>query len=1195
MWPVTDTVEAAQRYELVDRYRADGGRVFLSGGQALARLPYEQLRTDRRNGLDTAAFVSGYPGSPLAGYDRDVAAVAALAERDGHRLVVQPGINEELAAAAVMGSQLATTLEGFRHDGVLGIWYGKAPGLDRASDAIRHAVFAGTARHGGVVALVGDDPAAKSSTLPSSSGATLVDLNIPILFPGDVQEAVDLGRHAVALSRASGLWTAIKIVTAVADGTGTVEVDGDRIAPVIPELEVDGQVFVPRPSGRLLTPYTLDMEREFQEVRLEVARRYGVANRLNQVSVDAPSAWIGIAASGHTYHEMLEALRLLGLDTPGRIAAAGIRLLQLRMPVPLDIALVRTFAAGLAEIIVVEEKTPTLEWLVKDALYAAADRPVVVGKYDDEGRRLIPVTGTLDPDRLVEPLRSRLVRRLGDAHLAPVHREGSAVGQRRLIPLTVNRTPFFCSGCPHNTSTKVPDGSLVGGGIGCHAMVALMEPSRVGDIAGLTAMGNEGAQWIGMAPFVERDHLIQNIGDGTYFHSGQLAVRAAIAAGVNITYKLLYNGAVAMTGGQHPHGAVGVPELSRILQLEGCARVLITTDDLARYEHVSLPPGVDVWHRSRVVEAQEVLALVPGVTVLIHDQACAAENRRGRKRGTVAIPAQRVVINERVCEGCGDCGAKSNCLSVQPVDTPFGRKTRIDQSSCNLDFSCLEGDCPSFATVVPKRRSSTASAPGGGRRTPPAIDPATLPDPEWVVPGDRCTIRMSGIGGTGVVTVSQVLGTAAMLDGFVVRGLDQTGLSQKAGPVVSDLRLTHGDPQPSNKATTGTVDLYLAFDLLVAAGETHLVGGSEERTVVVGSTTSVPTGSMVVHPEQGGPSLAGLRDRLDAFSRADVSRYVDASAVNDGLFGDGATTNMFLVGVAFQAGALPLTATSVERAIELNGVAVERNVSAFRWGRRWAVEPDVVEEQAGLRTDGGDAASTAPSVAPSAPDQLRPLVDEIEHWSGLGSLVDRFAADLVGYQNLRYAEQYLTFVVRVAAAEASTVPGSSELTEAVARNLYKLMAYKDEYEVARLLLEDSARAALEAVGGPGAKVRLHLHPPALRSLGLKRKLRLGRSARPSLTVLRAMRGVRGHWFDPFGRAEVRRLERTMIPEYRGAVEHLLAGLTPTNHHDAVSIAAMPDQVRGYEHLKLQRAADYRAGLKVRLGLYDSGSSARSKS
>ncbi|MFM2077581.1 MAG: hypothetical protein RJA49_1471, partial [Actinomycetota bacterium] len=611
-------------YELSDRYRLDEGRVFLSGSQALARLPYEQLRADRRNGLVTAAYVTGYPGSPLANYDRDVTAAARLADADGLRLVFQPGMNEELAATAVMGSQLAVTLDTCQYDGIVGIWYGKAPGLDRASDALRHATFAGTSALGGAVALVGDDPNAKSSTLPSSSGATLVDLNMPIVYPGDVQEAIDLGRHAIAMSRASGLWVSIKVVESVADGTGTVEVHPDRITPLVPTLEIDGRVWVPRPSGQVLTPYTLDMEREFHEIRLRLAREYAVLNRLNTVAVRGAQDWIGIIATGQTYQQAREALRLLGLRTDDDLRAAGVRLFKLSVPVPLDIAQVREFAAGLEEVVVVEEKAQNLEWLVKDALFAQAQHPVVVGRRNPDESPLFPSTGTLEADSIAPLLRSRLSRRLAD-RLAP-----APAAPRQLIPLSVARTPYFCSGCPHNTSTKVPDGALVGGGIGCHSMVLMMEPERVGHIVGLTSMGNEGAQWFGMAPFVDDEHIIQNIGDGTLFHSGMTAIRAAIANGVNITYKVLYNGAVAMTGGQDPFGQLDVIPLVKVLLAEGATQVIVTTDDVSRYKAHDIPAGVKVWGRSRIIEAQEVLAMVPGCTVLIHDQRCAAEKRRDR-------------------------------------------------------------------------------------------------------------------------------------------------------------------------------------------------------------------------------------------------------------------------------------------------------------------------------------------------------------------------------------------------------------------------------------------------------------------------------------------------------------------------------------------------------------------------------------
>jgi indolepyruvate ferredoxin oxidoreductase len=1145
---MTDTEEREQ-YQLTDRYRLDGGRVFLSGSQALARIAVDQLRADRRAGLNTAAFISGYQGSPLAGLDRDInAAIKAVPELP---VVFQPGLNEELAATSVMGSQLASTLADRRYDGVVGLWYGKAPGLDRASDALRHAAFVGASQFGGAVALVGDDPAAKSSTLPSSSDATLYDLHMPILFPGDAQEVVDLGRHAVALSRASGLWTSIKIVAAVADGSGTVDLRAERIAPIVPTVEVDGKLFVHQPSGRLLTPYTLDMEREFQEIRLDLARRYGVDNDLNHISVDSPDAWLGIAASGYTYRETLEALALVGLRTPEEIRDAGIRLLHLRLPIPLDTEIVRRFAHGLSEIIVVEDKNPTLEMLITHALYASNERPAVVGKRNPDGTVLLPATGMLDADVIAPALRKRLSQRLDEGRLAPL---APPIEARRLIPLATARVPYFCSGCPHNTSTEVPDGTLLGGGIGCHTMVVFMDADRVGDLAGVTAMGNEGAQWIGMAPFVERDHLVQNIGDGTLFHSGSLAVRAAVASGVNVTYKLLYNGTVAMTGGQDPEGQMSVPTVVRELLLEGVKQVLITTDDPAKYRHVDLPSGVDVWNRDRMVEAQERLREVAGVTVLIHDQRCAAELRRDRKHGTASTPKFKVVINDRVCEGCGDCGDVSNCLSVQPQDTPWGRKTHIDQTSCNFDMSCMKGDCPSFMTVVPAKKAKKGSTAKRGAELP---DVADLAAPTAVVPRD-CTIRMSGIGGTGVITVSQIVGTAAMLEGLQVRGLDQTGLSQKAGPVVSDLRLSVAEPTGSNKAAIGEVDVALAFDLLVGAGDAHLSGASPDRTVVIASVAQTPTGIMVRHPDTAYPSDRELRGRMDAMSRAELNRYADTVALTNGLFGDATTANVMLLGIAFQAGAIPVSAAHLEQAIELNGVSVQRNIAAFRWGRRWAADPKTVQATAGMSPD---------AVAAETTDEL----------------VDRLATDLIGYQSPRYAKRFRRVVSKVEVAEAA-VGTSRTLTEAVARNLYKLMAYKDEYEVARLALGPEAIAAAEAVGGKGATIRYHLHPPSLRAMGMQRKIRLGRTAAPAFGTLRRMKWVRGHWFDPFGRGEVRRLERAMIPEYVAAVDTLVSTLTAENLAEAVRVASLPDQVRGYEHLKLTRATAYRAELAEALTL-----------
>ncbi len=1140
----SSTPHRSAPYQLDDRYLLDEGVVFLSGSQALARLPFEQLRLDRSAGLRTAAFVTGYPGSPLAGYDRDATAVARLAAAEGLHLVHQPAMNEELAATAVMGSQLTVTLDSCRYDGVIGIWYGKTPGLDRAGDALRHAMFAGTAHLGGAVALVGDDPSAKSSTLPSSSDGSLADLGMPVLFPGDVQDAVDLGRHAVALSRASGLWSAIKVMEVVADGTGTVELHPDRVVPLMPEIEIDGAAgrvpYRPTPTGRLLTPYTLDVEREIHEVRLEVARQYGAINRLNSVAVRGPHDWIGVVASGSTYNETREALRMLGLRTDADLRGAGVRLLRLRMPAPLETATLRDFANGLTEVIVVEDKSPLLERRVIEALYPLAQRPVVCGKRAPDGSPLLPPTGSLTADIIGPRLRARLEQRLPSDRLAPAP---AALGARNLIPLSINRTPYFCSGCPHNTSTRAPDGALVGGGIGCHTMVMLMDQGPFGEIVGVTAMGNEGAQWFGMAPFVDAPHLFQNIGDGTLFHSGMLAVRAAVASGTNITYKVLYNGAVSMTGGQLPTGQLDVPALAKVFLAEGVRRVLITTDDPSRYRGVTLPMGVDVWPRSKIIEAQQALSGVIGTTVLIHDQRCAAELRRDRKRGRVVQPGWKLVIDQRVCEGCGDCGVKSNCLSVQPIDTPFGRKTAIDQASCNLDASCLDGDCPSFMTVRPSKRSARRTGRVGRKavahRQP--VDVSSLPTPIPVVATDDCTVRLSGIGGTGVVTVSQILGTAAMLDGFHVRGLDQTGLSQKAGPVVSDVRLTRTEPRSSNRASVGSVDTLVAFDVLVASSDAHLAGASAERTVVVASSASVGTGAMVVRPGTAFPHAAAL-DRLRSSSRS--LSTIDALAATTAAFDDATMANVYLLGVAVQHGAVPVRPEHVEEAIRLNGVAVDKNVAAFRTGR--------VDAHAGT----GSAAAAAPEP--------------------VDALVDRLAHDLHDYQSARYADRF-----RGVVTTASRV-GDAAFTAAVATHLHKLMAYKDEYEVARLLLLSSSKAAAEAVAGPRARVQWNLHPPMLRSMGMQRKLRLGRWARPLLLMLRSGRRLRATPLDVFGMSRLRRLERSLVPEYIDAVDRLVGRFTPAIAAEATAIATLPDMVRGYEQLKLERIEQYRIELGERL-------------
>ncbi len=1202
-------------YQISDRYTQPSGQAFLTGVQALARIPIQQLWADRANGLNTAAFISGYQGSPLGGFDQEVARAAKFVP--DLPIVVEPAVNEELGATAVMGSQLVSEQPDCQYDGVLGLWYGKAPGLDRAGDALRHAVFAGTSYYGGAVALVGDDPAAKSSTLPSSSDATLVDLHMPMLYPGDVQEVLDLGRHAVAMSRATGVWTAMKIVASVADGSGTVDLSPRHGQPTVTSITIgpdgSGDPYVHHPSGQLLTPHTLDLEREFREVRSGLVLRYAVENKLNHTTANPSDAWIGIISSGYTYHELIESLRRLGLETIEQIEAAGIRLFQMTMPVPFDKANMRTFARGLDEILIVEEKNPTLEWLVKDALYGGPDQPRVLGKHHPDGRTLMRSYSILDADSMIDGLRERLSLRIAD-RLAPPPQPERA---RTLIPLEVSRSPYFCSGCPHNWGTKNPEGSLIGAGIGCHTMIMLIDDPKVGDIAGLTAMGGEGAQWIGMSPFIDRDHFIQNLGDGTFFHSGQLAIQAAIAAKVNITYKLLYNATVAMTGGQDAIGGVGVPEIATILLAHGASDVRITTDDVSAYKGIKLPHGpngtIKVWDRTRIVEAQEELANVEGVTVIIHDQACAAQNRRLRKRNKVATPSERVVINHRICEACGDCGEVSNCLSVQAIETPLGRKTTIDQDSCNLDFSCIGGDCPSFMTVEP------ADDPVKQDTTKPASLDGEIPDPASMFSSDDLSLRMAGIGGTGVVTVAQILSTAAMLDGWHVRGLDQIGLSQKAGPVVSDIRMSRHQIPVSNLIGEGEANAILAFDLLVGADVKTLSVASgingEGGTRFIGSTTPTPTGAMIGHPETEYPTIDQLINRIGDSTGETDNRFVDAGAITEGLLGNRASSNVFMLGVAIQAGMIPVTPEALKQAIELNGVAVQANKEAFGWGRRWALNPAEVEASAGIVDPSSAPTRSSPVEVTEKPlpatiaNRITGLLGAAQsdtESANLTSLLSLLASDLVDYQDENYANRFLDTVGLAKAAEVKTGLSNTGFTEAVARGLHKLMAYKDEYEVARLLLLPESQGAAEAVAGPGAKITWRLDPPIFKTLDqvtsrLRHPFRRDRQDEdssfqttsssgsskikvptsvgvPMMQALVKMKHLRGTKKDPFGRAEVRRVERVLITEYEKAIGSILPHVTKETIAQATSIAGLAMDVRGFEHLKLERAAIMRAAL-----------------
>ncbi|MEN2513065.1 indolepyruvate ferredoxin oxidoreductase family protein [Gordonia polyisoprenivorans] len=1166
---------------LEDRYVRESGTVFLGGIAALVRMVRDRALVDRRMNQRTASFISGYEGSPLAGYDLELAKRRALLEPLD--IVHRPGLNEELAATSVMGSQVAAQVTGLAPDnagkprsGVVGYWYGKAPGLDRASDALRHANIIGTHPDGGAVALVGDDPGAKSSTVPCASEMALADLYIPILYPADSQDILDLGVHAAHLSRVSGLWTSLKISAHVADGASTVQLDPTRITPEYGGLGRSPHV----PSGRLLGANLMELEQNQLTIRMPRAHEYARLNGLNRITVRSSDDRIGIVAAGKTYLDVREALHLMGL-TEADLNRLGIRILKLGMVYPLEQEILRRFitdtASGrLDEVIVVEEKRDFIETMMRDILFRDPIAPHIVGKVNEDGSTLFSRFGELDVDAVTRGLAMRLARHHHVDAAIDWLDHSSRRRTRIELPLAV-RTPYFCSGCPHNSSTHVAENTLVGAGIGCHAMVLLMDPHQVGDVAGVTQMGGEGAQWLGMAPFVEADHFVQNIGDGTFTHSGSLAIRAAVAAGANITYKLLYNGTVAMTGGQDPVGGFSLAEITNLLLAEDVGRIVITSDDPSRTKANALPSGVSVRDRSELADVQRELAAVEGVTVLIHDQACAAEKRRKRKRGTLDTPTTRVMINERICEGCGDCGEKSNCLSVHPVPTEFGRKTRIDQSSCNLDYSCLKGDCPSFVTVTPGTNNRTQNA------TAAELAADSLPRPTvtraLTGPGtDVATLRITGIGGTGVVTISQILATAATLDGHAARTVDMTGLAQKGGAVVSDVKISNRPIELAAKVASGTCDLYLACDSLVAADAVNLKVTAPDRTTAVVSTTRIPTGSMVVDTSVGFPSDAQIHDVID--SRVARTVYLDPGALSTELFGHEQYANMLAVGAAYQAGALPISAESVERAIGLNGVAVAANTQAFRRGRQVVAEPDAVRaEIARLHP-----VVTAPEPSEWAQSQVAALGsidDELAHT--IAVRVD----DLVGYADERYAREYLDAVARVHRSSAG-----DELTDAVARNLYKLMAYKDEYEVARLTADPTFAAQVADQYGADAKVAVRLHPPTLRAIGMKEKMSLGAWAKPGLGTLAKMKRLRGTRLDPFGYNAIRRTERALIGEYRSLVDSIVAAwesgsVTPQQYSSIVELAALPDMVRGYEGIKMANVARYRetvAQMRSTLGL-----------
>jgi indolepyruvate ferredoxin oxidoreductase len=1158
------------------------GLIHLGGIDAVVRLTLDQVRTDARRGLTTAMFVSGYRGSPVGMLDAALLKQQKLLVEHNIRFV--DGINEDLAATAVWGTQMLHSVGKKKFDGVTGMWYGKAPGVDRSGDALKHANYTGIDTNGGVLAVCGDDPSCKSSSLCSQSEPMLYHVGMPSLYPSNVQEILDLGLHGYLMSRLSGLWVGLKIVTNVADGNGSAEVSPDRLKFVTPDLTFDGKPFTPRMNlGMNVRAEALEMEQSLYTRRHEVARRYARENKLNRIVFPNPNAWLGIITAGKTYHDLRQSFLELGLDDAA-LRRYGVRILKMGMLFPMEPTIVREFAQGLEEIFVIEEKRPFLEMFAKNALYGSANAPRIVGKFDEEDKVLLPHYGEFESDVIGRALTQRLSRKARvESAEAWLGRLDQIHARSKLA--TATRTAWYCSGCPHNSSTQAVEGSLVSAGIGCHTMAMWMGRNVVMG----THMGAEGAQWIGMAPFTETQHIFQNMGDGTYFHSGSLAIRYAAATNANITFKLLRNSHTSMTGGQEIMGAHPVADIVSDLLANGVRKVIVTTDNLASYERVSLAGGTEVWHRDRLDEAQRALAATPGTTVLIHDQECAAELRRARGRGKAEEPAEVIVINERVCEGCGDCGVKANCMSVEPVATEFGRKTRIHQSSCNRDYSCVKGFCPSFLTITPNPEPVSADAPKKKKKGRiPALDRA-LPDPLSKVDASfGFGVHIMGIGGTGSVTVTATLANAARLEGKYVIGLDQTGLAQKGGAVISDIKITNAPFDGSSKISDGRTDLYLGFDILNATDPKNLDKCLPERTIAVVSTTQTPTGYMVSDRHVLFPSINALTAGIDLVTRKADNVYLDGQALAEGLFGDSMATNTFMVGVAYQAGTVPLKAESIETAIKQAGVAVEMGLAAFKWGRMAVVDRAFVEAE---MAKGQGSSVTELQRAPQLSARARAIVDSVGAQDETRRLLEVRVPDLIGYQDEAYARLYADAVKRVVAAEQKALPGKSALAEAAARYLYKLMAYKDEYEVARLHTDPAFLAKLDAQFKHGFTVKYNLAPPTISKrdpvTGELLKRQFGPWMMSAFKMLAKFKGLRGGPLDIFGKTEERRHEQQLIDDYIKLLDEICARLTAANHAVAIKLACIPDDIRGYGHVKERSLKDAKAAEGKLLQLFRS--------
>jgi len=1142
--------EALRQVTLDDKYELESGRVFLTGAQAFVRLLMLQRQRDKAAGLNTGGFVSGYRGSPLGALDLSLWKAKAFLDRANIKF--QPGLNEDLAATAIWGSQQVNLYPDAKVDGVFAMWYGKGPGVDRCGDVFKHANFAGTSKHGGVLVLAGDDHAAKSSTLPHQSDHQFSAAMIPVLYPSSVQEILDLGLHGWAMSRYSGCWVGFKCVADTVESSSSVSIDPSRVNIVVPDdfpLPPDG-VSIRWPDPFLAT------EARMQDYKIYAALHYCRVNKLNRIVIGASDsskpARLGIITSGKSYLDVRQALEDLGIDER-EAAEIGIRVFKVAMPWPLEPEAVRHFAQGLAEILVVEEKRQVVEYQLKEQLYNWRDdvRPRVVGKFDEKGEWvrphgdwLLPPHAELTPAMIARVIAQRIERlelhpRTMEKLRARVDWINAKEAALAKPKITLNRIPYFCSGCPHNSSTKVPEGSRATAGIGCHVMAIWMDRST----STFTHMGGEGVPWVGQAPFSGAKHTFANLGDGTYYHSGLLAIRAAIAAKVNITYKILYNDAVAMTGGQPVDGPISPQMIAQQCAAEGAARIVVVTDEPAKYPSGYFAGDIAVRDRSELDRVQRELRDTAGVTILLYDQTCAAEKRRRRKRGKYPDPAKRVFINELVCEGCGDCGVKSNCVSVAPLETEFGRKRTIDQSSCNKDYSCVNGFCPSFVTVE-----------GGILRKPKkadAVDFSHLPAPAMPPVTEPYSILVTGIGGTGVVTIGALLGMAAHLENKGVSVLDMTGLAQKNGAVVTHVRVADAPEKlHATRIAAGEAKLVLACDILTGIGYEALAKMQKGVTKALVNTALVMPADFTRNADLVFPTGSMEQEIRDAVAPGDAE-FLDATKLATALMGDSIATNLFMVGYAWQRGLIPVGEDAILRAIELNAASVEANKQSFRWGRLAAVEPERVLKLA------------IPEAKPES-QRISTSLDEV---------IARRVAFLTGYQDAAYASLYADFVAKVRAAEGQKLPGRTALAEAVARYYFKLLAIKDEYEVARLYSETDFAKRVAAQFEGDYKLVFHLAPPVFNKpdpdTGEAKKSAYAAWAMSAFRALAKLKRLRGTPLDVFGRTAERRTERQLIVDYEALINELLPSLAAHNHAIAIEIASIPEHIRGYGHVKLR--------------------------